>query len=323
MDWAERIGRRIKLRDLHVLLAVSQHGSMVRAASHLAISQPVVSKVIAEMEAVIGSKLLERSRSGIELTEAGRVLLRCGIVVFDELKQGVREIESLADPTAGELRIAGPGTVVGGLFPAVMERLSRSHPRMTFRVSQVTDVAQQMQELRERKVDLVVRRQPEGMLDKSGLAAEILFNDPPLIAAGSNNPWVRRRNIKLAELMDEPWVLPPPETDVGPYIKELFGQAGLGVPSAKIVAASMDLNHALLSTGRYLAIYPHSLLMFAGKRLAIKKLAVEVPEKIMEFSAIYLKRRPLSAAAKLFISCARELSAPLAKQLAGRRLPNI
>lgn len=319
MDWAERIGRRIKLRDLHVLLAVSQHGSMVRAASYLAISQPVVSKVIAELETMVGSKLLDRSRTGIELTEAGRVLLRRGIVVFDELKQGVREMKSLADPAAGELRIAGPGTVVGGLFPAVMERLSRSHPRMTFSVSQITDVAQQVQELRERKVDLVVRRLPDGMLNERDLAVEVLFNDPSLIAAGANNPWVRRRSIKLAELVNEPWVLPPPDTDVGPYIKELFGQAGLAVPSAKIVAASMDLNHALLSTGRYLAIYPHSLLMFAGKRLAIKKLPVEIPKKVMEFGAVYLKRRPLSAAAKLFISCARDVSAPLARRLANGR----
>lgn len=319
MEWAERIGRRIKLRDLHVLLVVSQHGSMVRAASHLAISQPVVSKVIAELETMVGSKLLERNRNGVELTEAGQVLLKRGIVVFDELKQGVREIESLADPTAGELRIAGPGTVIGGLFPAVMERLSRSHPRMAFRVSQVTDVAQQVQELRERRVDLVVRRLSDRIEDESDLAVEVLFNDPPLIAAGNNSPWARRRNIKLAELVDEPWVLPPPDTDVGSYIKELFGQANLPVPSARIVAASMDLNHALLATGRYLAIYPHSLLMFAGERLAIKKLAVEIPDKVMEFGAIYLKRREPSAAAKLFISCARDVSAPLARQLARNR----
>ncbi|HWM80851.1 MAG TPA: LysR family transcriptional regulator [Pseudolabrys sp.] len=318
MEWAERIGRRIKLRDLHILLVVSQHGSMVRAASHLAVSQPVISKVIAELEATIGSKLLERNRTGVELTEAGHVLLRRGVVVFDELQQGVREIESLADPAAGELRIAGPGTVVGGLFPVVMERLSRSHPRMTFRVSQVTDVAQQVQELRERRVDLVIRRLSDGIQNESDLAVEVLFNDPPLIAAGNNNPWVRRRNIKLAQLVNEPWVLPPSDTDVGSYIKELFGQTKLPVPSARIVAASMDLNHALLATGRYLAIYPHSLLMFSGKRLAIKKLMVEIPEKVMEFGAIYLKRRQLSAAAKLFINCAREVSAPLARQFTNK-----
>src|SRR5947209_2565723 len=108
MDWAERIGRRIKLRDLHILLAIAQHGSIVRAAQNLAISQPVVSKVLTDLAHNLGVRLLDRSRRGVQPTAYGEALIRRGMTVFDELRQGVRDIEFLADPTAGELSIAGP-----------------------------------------------------------------------------------------------------------------------------------------------------------------------------------------------------------------------
>src|SRR5262245_55093087 len=105
MRWNDRIGRRIKLSDLHILLAVAQSGSMAKAASQLAVSHPVVSRSISELEHTLGVRLLERNRQGIELTEYGRAMLDRGHAVFDELRQGVKDIEFLSDPTAGELRI--------------------------------------------------------------------------------------------------------------------------------------------------------------------------------------------------------------------------
>src|SRR4029453_13497400 len=102
MQWTERIGCRLKLRDLHILLAVVQRGSMAKAAAELAISQPAVSKTIAGMEHVGGLPLLGRGRSGIEPTAYGRALVQRGMTIFDELKQGVEELGFLADPTRGK-----------------------------------------------------------------------------------------------------------------------------------------------------------------------------------------------------------------------------
>ena len=105
MDKAERIERRISLHDVRVLMSVVQAGSMGKAAKRLATSQPAVSRAVADLEAALGVTLLDRSPRGIEPTAYGRALVKRGLAVFDELMQGVREIESLADPTAGELRI--------------------------------------------------------------------------------------------------------------------------------------------------------------------------------------------------------------------------
>src|SRR3954453_17308048 len=121
MDWSDRIGRRIKLRDLHILQAVAQHGSMAKAARHLAISQPVISKVIADLEREMGRRLLDRDRHGAEPTIFGAALLKHGLAVFDELRQSVEEIDHLADPTKGVLRLATHDVIAAGFLPAVIK----------------------------------------------------------------------------------------------------------------------------------------------------------------------------------------------------------
>src|SRR3954454_16406721 len=105
MQLSDRIGRRMKLQDLHVLMTVVQAGSMAKAARHLNTSQPNISKSIADLERALGVRLLDRHRQGVEPTGYGSVLLSGGAAVFDELRQTVKQIEFLDDPTAGEVRI--------------------------------------------------------------------------------------------------------------------------------------------------------------------------------------------------------------------------
>src|SRR5436309_9191760 len=106
INWESQIGRRLKWRDLHVFYTVVQHGSMAKAAVQLGVSQPAVSEVIADLEHALGVRLLDRSSHGIDPTMYGNALLKRSIAAFDELKQSIRDIEFLADPTTGELRIA-------------------------------------------------------------------------------------------------------------------------------------------------------------------------------------------------------------------------
>src|SRR5687767_14431484 len=105
MQWDDRIGRRLRLKDLHTLQTVAEIGSMAKASERLALSQPAISKAISDMEHTLGAPLLDRSSRGVELTESGRLLVERGRVIFDEVRQGVRDIEHLSDPTRGEVRI--------------------------------------------------------------------------------------------------------------------------------------------------------------------------------------------------------------------------
>ena len=130
IDWESQIGRRLKLRDLHVFSTVVQHGSMAKAAQHLGVSQPSVSEVIADLEHALGVRLLDRSAQGVELTIYGGALLKRSVVVFDELKQSIRDIEFLSDATTGEVRIACTQSVEYTLLPEIILRFSEQYPRV-------------------------------------------------------------------------------------------------------------------------------------------------------------------------------------------------
>src|SRR5258706_16382168 len=119
MQLSDRIGRRMKLQDLHVLMTVVQAGSMGKAAQRLNTTQPNISRSIAELEHALGVRLLDRHRQGIEPTEYGRALLDCGVAVFDDLRQGVKNIEFLNDPTAGEVRIGSIAPLATSFVSAV------------------------------------------------------------------------------------------------------------------------------------------------------------------------------------------------------------
>lgn len=134
MKWSDRIGRRLKLRDLHIALAVAEAGSMTRAAEQLAVSYPVISKTISELEHTLGVKLFDRSISGVEPTHYGRALLKSGVAVFDEMRKGLQQIEFIKEPDAGDLRIGSSIVVDAGLLPAVIERFSRDFPRAALHV---------------------------------------------------------------------------------------------------------------------------------------------------------------------------------------------
>src|SRR5713101_3050427 len=135
MQLSDRVGRRMKLQDLRVFMTVMQLGSMGKAAQSLNISQPAVSKTIADLEHALGVRLFDRHRQGIEATEYGRALLDCGVTIFDDLRQGVKNIEFLADPTIGEVRIGNtlPSTA-SSFIAGIIDRLSRRYPRIVFHV---------------------------------------------------------------------------------------------------------------------------------------------------------------------------------------------
>lgn len=252
MPWDERTKRRLKLRNLDVLMALAHTGTMGKAANQLNISQPAVSNAIAELEHAVDAKLVERSRRGIELTTYGQAFVKRGIAVFDELRQGFKDIEYLADPTAGEVRVGGTERIAAAILAPAIDRLSRQYPRMRFRV--VTgDSAPLLADLDARNVEFVIHRLSPRAGD--GHHHDTLFHDEMLVVTGAENPLARRRKMELAELMDEPWVLVPADSYAGAWQMAVFHASGLPLPRLTVVAAgSVALRNALLELNRFLTI---------------------------------------------------------------------
>jgi DNA-binding transcriptional LysR family regulator len=227
MRWSDRIGRRVKLRDLHILLEVAQTGSMIRAAKNLAVSQPVVSKTISDLERALGVRLLDRSAQGLEPTAYGRAFIDCGMAVFDELRRGVQAVEFLSDPTFGDLRIGGASPFIDEMIPAVIARLAQRYPRIDFHVVE-RDTPALCALLRERKLDLVVgRTSTGGFVDD--LVSEVLFEDRMCVVTGVDTRWSRRRKMKLAALVNEPWVMPEPDNLIWPLFDAVRGKQDVGI----------------------------------------------------------------------------------------------
>jgi DNA-binding transcriptional LysR family regulator len=311
MQLSDRIGRRMKLQDLHVLMTVVQAGSMGKAAERLNTTQPNISRSIADLEHAIGVRLLDRHRQGIEPTEYGRALLDCGTAVFDDLRQGVKNIEFLADPTAGEVRIGSIPPLAASFVSAVIDRLSRRYPRIVFHLV-ATQPDSLHRELTERNVDFLIA-QRFGPLADEQLGFEILYDESYVVVAGAKSPWARRRRIELAELVNEPWVLQPPESVIGSVAKEAFRASGLDYPHVTVVTYPREVRMSLLATGRFLTIVPASALRFPTKRPELKVLPVKLPVAHVPNGIVTLKNRTLSPVARLFIEHAREVAQPLAK----------
>jgi DNA-binding transcriptional LysR family regulator len=312
MQLSDRLGHRMKLRDLHVLMAVVQAGSMRKAAARLNTTQPSISRSIAELEDAVGVSLLDRNPQGVEPTKYGRALLDGGVAMFDDLRQAVKNIEFLADPTAGEMRIACNASLATSFLSAVVDRMSRRYPRIAFHVV-IREAESLHRELSERNVDLLVTRRFGDFADER-LDFENLFADAYVVVAGAQNPWVRRRRIELAELVNESWTLSPPENVLGVVAREVFRASGLDYPRVAVATAAPEMRISLLATGRFLSIFPNSILRFPTGRPEVKVLPVKVLVAPAPVGIVTLKNRTLSPVARLFIEHAREVAKSLAKQ---------
>jgi DNA-binding transcriptional LysR family regulator len=300
--WERRIGRRLHLRDLHILLTVAQSGSMVRAAHELSMSQPAVSKAIATLEHTLGKRLLDRTPQGVEPTRYGRALLRRGAAVFDELRQGVSEIEYLSEQGIGELRIGYGEPLAISLVTGVINRLIFRHPRLVLHLRRADTIALDFRDLRDRNVDLMVGRVALPFREED-LDAETIFWHSVVVVAGAQNPWVRRRRIKLADLVDEKWILLPPEMPESEWVASAFRSQGLKPPRARVTSYSLHMRAALLEGGDFLSAFPPDLLSHFP---SIKALPLDLGLKPRPIAIVTLKNRTLSPAAELFISEMRD-----------------
>ena len=310
MEWEGRLGRRLRVRDLYILSTVVKSGSMAKAARELAMSQPAVSEAIANLEHVLRVRLLDRNPRGVTPTIYANAILKRSVTVFDELKQGVRDIEFLADPTTGELMV-GYTNMDAAFFPQIVERFSQQFPRVVMQVDLVQSPALHwLPKLCDRTYDLVFGRVPLPLPpadSRQQVDREVLFDDPLVVVAGVHSRWARRRKIELAELVDEPWILSPQHTDNYARVTEAFKLRGLRLPTVSLLTNTLDLRMKLLAGGRFITTVPRSVLRYTGEGRGLKMLPVDMRLPPWAVTVFTLKNRMLSPVVERFIECAREV----------------
>jgi len=330
IDWERQIGRRLKLRDLHVFFTVAQCGTMAKAALQLGVSQPAVSEVIADLENALGVRLLDRRSQGVDPTVYGNALRKRCIAVFDELKQGIRDIEFLADSTVGELRIGCGESISAAILPPIIQRFTRQFPGVVLDVHDDVSTPTFPPKLHERSIDLALVR--GGSAFAAGQYAddfnvEILLDDELVIAVGQQSRWARRRKIELAELADESWILTAPDATNYKAVAEAFLACGVAAPKVRLKTISVLLRTHLLTTGEFVTVFPKSVLRIYGNRLGLKILPIELPKRPWPVILVTLKNRTLSPVVERFVECAREVAKTIAgssgRNATHRRKPGV
>jgi DNA-binding transcriptional LysR family regulator len=295
---------------------------MAKAAGQLGITQSAVSQLIADLEHALDVRLLDRTSRGVEPTIYCDTLLKRSRAAFDELKQGVQEIQFLADPTKGEVRIVCPETIAA-ILPPVIQSLARKHPDLVIRVSELPmssmgDVPQ----VRDRICDLALIR-VAGSLSRHSfpddLSVEVLFNDETLIVAGANSRWARRRKIGLAELSNERWILPSLNTLNSLALMQTFAALGIEAPRVRLVTFSVQLRVHLLTTGDYITVFPRSMMRLIADRMALKVLPIKLPVREWPVVMVTLKNRTQNPVVQLFMKHLREDAKSLDAERFGSR----
>jgi len=297
MPLDDRVGRRIKLRGLHILQETVASGSMARAARTLGMTQPAVSYAITEMEQALGVILLHRSPQGVSPTAFGDSLLQRSVVIFNELRQGIRDIAFLADPSAGEIRIGAtpPMSAVAGM---AINRLIRRYPKLTFDlVVESTQVL--MRELHRRGIELAISRMAEPVAPE-GMTAEILFYDRLVVIAAKGSRWTRRKRLDLRGVAAGPWALPSADGFLGAMIRAAFEARGLAMPAAAVTTGSTYTLASLAAQGLFLTIHPETMLRVPTRHPLLVALPIELSQAIHPIGLVQLRDRAPSPMATMF-----------------------
>lgn len=315
-QWESAIGRRVRLRDLFVFLTVLECRSMSKAAARLGVSTPSVSELVADLEHAVGARLLDRSHKGVAPTAYGEALQARSLAAFDELRQGIRDIETIADPECGEVRIGCPESTAAFLVP-VIEHVAKRHPRIRFVTRQVQTPTVEFPELLDRKVDLVIARlvaAPVAGQLGDPFNAEVLMDDPFSAVVGAGSKWARRRKIDLAELAEARWVLPSLDVLAGLMLSDAFRARGLEPPQPHITTFSIVLRNNLASRGDYVSVLPRSVLRLGADRYGLKELPIPLSSaRRSPLAIVTLRNRSLTPSVRVFIESAREVAKQLSQ----------
>jgi len=309
----DRVGRRLKFRDLQVFITVVASGSMAEAARRLNLTQPAVSEIIAQLEHLFAARLFDRTTRGVEATIFGRALLARAHAAFDEVKRGVRDIEFLTDPTRGEVRIGCAQRLSGAIMPQIVERFTQINPRVVLHIDELAPLTRDLSGLRERKYDLLMGR-PNKPFEKESfgddVTLEILYDDRFIVASSKDSRWARRRKIDLADLAGASWVLPAPDTLGYTGVAETFRLRGLVMPEVTVITSSVLVANHLLARNQAITVTSK----FAAETAGLHVLPIDLGLGSWPALIFKLKNRTLNPVAERFLACAREVVKSLSNQ---------
>ncbi|QHJ00633.1 LysR family transcriptional regulator [Xylophilus rhododendri] len=243
----DAFSRGLQLRHMRCLVAIAQERHLARAAERLAVSQPAVSRILAELEALAGVRLVERSDSGRRgirgLTPDGERLLPLALRMLEAVQQASAALRPDMGDATVRLRLGALPSAAQSLVPAALARLREQVPALRLEV-QVAANDELLDDLRAGALDLVVGRMSDPRL-MEGLSFELLRIEPLMLLVRADHPLARRRPA-LHALIEYPWVVYPEGTVPRHHTESLLDARGLGLPTGLTQTLDMAVARGLV-----------------------------------------------------------------------------
>jgi DNA-binding transcriptional LysR family regulator len=291
----------MELKQLRVLQAVGETGSFSAAADRLDYTQPAVSKIVATLERLLGTTLVDRGIRPIRLTEAGAALTERAAAAFEQIAAGELEVEAIANLSAGRLRVGTFSSAGAAIVVDALRAFRKNHPDVDFSIREIGMPSALTRSLRRGDLDLGVSFDyPEiGDTFDDDLATVHLLDDPFDVVVPRGHRLERRRTIRFADLGRENWLLGDFGADSPSFrmIDRRCREAGFD-PNVVYRVNDCQMAQALVAAGEGIALLPRIMLQALHPGVAVRPLAADPPMR--RISAVRLATRYLTPATERF-----------------------
>lgn len=308
----EFVRRGLRLPHLRLLIALQNTGQMSGAASHLAMTQPAASRLMGELEQIVGAPLYTRHAKGVNLTLAGELLADKAHAILRQLNEAKEQIGELVEGVRGHVRIgAVTGPALEIVLPALRE-LRIAYPEIEISVDVETS-DKLGASLLSHELDFYIGRLPDG-IDGRAVRMRRIGPEPVGIIARADHPLTRKRGVSVADCLPFDWVMQPPNGLMRREVETYLLENGYPIPARILSTASLLLTLAIISETNAVAPVARSVGEFYSKRNAlgsnIKLLDVTNRIEVSPFSFVLLADRELSPAAnRVLAALERRISA--------------
>jgi len=292
----------ITFRHLRALAALSDLKLIARVSEALGVTQPAVSKQIAELEKVVGVPVVTRDRNRLYLTPIGARLAEHARQVLGQLDRAAFDVEAMTSGVSGSVGVGVVSSVAPTLLPNTISLFKRSTPQANVSVSEGHFV-ELLPQLEAGTLDLLIARvwQPQELV---GIDQMALFSEPVVVVAGPDHQLAQKAAVKWADVSNFPWILPKPNSVARRAVDALFAANGLSSPTNTILSLSLALNVELLRVMPVLGLLPQRLAQTQARRGELVMVPLDTQDLLSEVRCFWRTDQiAQNAALVLFLKC--------------------
>ena len=294
---------RLKTRQLLLLIALDDYRNIHRAAEELHMTQPAASKQIKDLEEMLDVRLFERLPRGMEPTIYGETMIRHARMALTSLALAHDDLVALKAGLSGQVEVGVIMSPAMALLPRAIARIKEQAPLMRIGVHlEPSNVL--LDKLQRGTLDFMIGRILEKE-DSSGLVYEELTEEPACAVVRPGHALLEAKDLRLEDIADRPWILPPPGSILRHRFDMMFRRAGLQPPANVVDTTALLLITTLLQQTDSLHVMPLEVAQYYASLNVMRVLPIELPCTMDAFGIIRQQKHLLSPGAELLLKQVR------------------